>query len=86
MTAEIKHLIRNLNAQPQFIESQSRRAAILNMTNPHTGTITLHRTDIGNISIKTLSIDITTSSCIRFLDKLSYLHLRNSLSKFSSTP
>jgi hypothetical protein len=53
MTAEVKDLISNLNAQPEFTTTVSRRAAIMNITNPHTGTITLHYTDIGNISIKT---------------------------------
>lgn len=52
MTAEIKGLISNLNVQPTFTSPVSRRAAIMNITNPHTGTVTLHCTDIGNISIK----------------------------------
>ncbi|WP_433786536.1 hypothetical protein [Pseudomonas frederiksbergensis] len=52
MTAEIKDLISNFNIQPTLTKTIARRAGIMNITNPHTGNITLHCTDIGNISIK----------------------------------
>ncbi|WP_223471609.1 MULTISPECIES: hypothetical protein [unclassified Pseudomonas] len=52
MTAQVKQLIADLDIQHNVATAQSRRAAIMNMTNPHTGTITLHCTSVGNISIK----------------------------------
>jgi len=61
MTAQIKQLIEDLYARQNFATAQSRRAAIMNMTNPHTGTITLHCTDIGNISIKAPALNNTSS-------------------------
>ncbi|WP_238349516.1 hypothetical protein [Pseudomonas sp. SWRI179] len=52
MTAEINQLITELHTPVQPATKHTRNAAILNMTNPHTATITLYRTNIGNISIK----------------------------------
>lgn len=53
MTAQVNQLISQLNSQPSFAKAQSRRAAIMNISNPHTGTLLLHCTSIGNISIRT---------------------------------
>ena len=61
MTAQINQLIAELNNQPTFATARSRRAAIMNITNLHTATITLHCTNIGNISIKPLaSVDVSS--------------------------
>ena len=61
MTAQIKQLIADLDVQHKVATAQSRRAAIMNMTNPHTGTITLHCTSVGNISIKALASNTASS-------------------------
>ncbi|WP_257225584.1 hypothetical protein [Pseudomonas sp. ICMP22404] len=53
MTAQVNQLISHLNSQPSFAKAQSRRATLMNISNPHTGTLLLHCTDIGNISIRT---------------------------------
>ncbi|WP_251010262.1 hypothetical protein [Pseudomonas fluorescens] len=61
MTAEINQLITHLGVQSTLATTQSRRAAIMNITNLHTGTITLHSTSIGNISIKALTAETASS-------------------------
>jgi hypothetical protein len=61
MTAQAKQLISHLNTQPSFAEAQSRRATIMNISNPHTGTLLLHCTSIGNISISTAAPNNTLS-------------------------
>ncbi|MCQ6259735.1 hypothetical protein [Pseudomonas sp. Q11] len=61
MTTEINQLTTHLGIQSTFATAQSRRAAIMNITNLHTGTITLHRTSIGNISIKALTTETDSS-------------------------
>ncbi|RMM45492.1 hypothetical protein [Pseudomonas corrugata] len=57
MTAQVNQLINHLHTQPAFANAQSRRATIMNISNPHTGTLVLHCTNIGNISIRTLTSD-----------------------------
>ncbi|MFQ6557469.1 hypothetical protein Q7F05_16105 [Pseudomonas sp. Lb2C1-1] len=61
MTTQIKQLIADLNAQHKVATAQSRRAAIMNMTNSHTGTITLYCTGVANISIKTPAFNTASS-------------------------
>ncbi|UZE21909.1 hypothetical protein LOY67_17840 [Pseudomonas sp. B21-056] len=56
MTAQVNQLISQLSNQPTFAEAQSRRATIMSMSNPHTGTLLLHCTNIGNISISTATL------------------------------
>ncbi|MCJ8205028.1 hypothetical protein [Pseudomonas sp. RGM2987] len=61
MAAQISQLFVDLKRQPRFAMARSRRAAIMNMTNPGTGTITLHCTSIGNISIKAPALSGSSS-------------------------
>lgn len=61
MAAQISQLIVDLKHQPGFATARSRRAAIMNMTNPHTGTLILHSTHVGNISIKAPRLSGTAS-------------------------
>ncbi|WP_225923584.1 MULTISPECIES: hypothetical protein [Pseudomonas] len=61
MTTEVKQLISHLSVQSEFATAQSRRAAIMSFTNLHTATLILHCTSIGNISIKTLTLDAPRS-------------------------
>jgi len=52
MTSEARQLISQLMAEPAFAMAQSRRATIMNITNTHTRTLVLHKTNKVNISIK----------------------------------
>ena len=52
MTSEARQLISQLMAEPAFATAQSRRATIMNITNTHTRTLVLHKTNKVNISIK----------------------------------
>lgn len=61
MTAQVNQLISDLNSQPSFAKTPSRRATIMNISNPHTGTLLLHCTSIGNISIRTTTPDSALS-------------------------
>ncbi|TWC21059.1 MULTISPECIES: hypothetical protein [unclassified Pseudomonas] len=61
MTAQVNQLVSHLNSQPSFTKAQSRRATIMNISNPHTGTLLLHCTSIGNISIRTHTPDSALS-------------------------
>ncbi|MEN5311950.1 hypothetical protein [Pseudomonas koreensis] len=52
MTAEVRKLADTVYDQEKLTDTNLRRAAILDIVNPHTNTLTLHCTDFGNISIK----------------------------------
>lgn len=52
MILEVEKLIDRLPNQENFNDANARRAAILDIVNPHTNTLTLHCTDFANISIK----------------------------------
>jgi hypothetical protein len=52
MTLEVEKLIDRLPNQDNFNDANARRAAILEIVNPQTHTLTLHCTDFANISIK----------------------------------
>ncbi|WP_053149780.1 hypothetical protein [Pseudomonas sp. P97.38] len=62
MAAQVKQLVIDLHNQESFSNPQTRRAAIMNMTNPHTGTLTLHCTTLGNLTIKATTADNRSSS------------------------
>ena len=59
MTSEARQLISQLMAEPAFATAQSRRATIMNITNTHTRTLVLHKTNKVNISIKLSKFDPT---------------------------
>ncbi|MBV4465846.1 hypothetical protein KVG95_21190 [Pseudomonas sp. SWRI79] len=52
MTMEVEKLIDRLHDQKELTDANSRRAAILDIVNPHTHTLTLHCSAFGNISLK----------------------------------
>lgn len=52
MASELNTVIDALRRQENFSADNLRQAAILDIVNPYTGTLTLHCTDFGNISIK----------------------------------
>lgn len=53
MTAEVDRLIETLHVQHSGLnDTNTRRAAILDIVNPQTHNLTLHCTDFGNISLK----------------------------------
>lgn len=54
MTAEVKGISNTVHDQVKLTDTTLHRAAILDVVNPRTNTLTLHYTDFGNISIKTL--------------------------------
>ncbi|MBO1538397.1 hypothetical protein [Pseudomonas sp. OA65] len=62
MTSETRQLISQLTAEPDFTRGQFRRAKIMSVTNPHTGTVILHQTSIGNISVKSPTFDSASSA------------------------
>lgn len=62
MTSEIKKLISQVMATPDFAAGKTLRAAVIAITNPHTGTVILHRTSIGNISIRSAPFNSGSSS------------------------
>jgi hypothetical protein len=51
-TTEIKKLITRQRERTAHDPDASQRAAIMKLTNTHTGTLTLHRNEKGNISLK----------------------------------
>jgi len=55
MTAEINELVTALDGNATSDSVQSRRATIMRIANPHTKTLTLHCTGIGNISVATIT-------------------------------
>ncbi|MBC3361941.1 hypothetical protein [Pseudomonas sp. SWRI154] len=61
MTSETKQLISQLIDKPEFSRKSFRRATIMNIANAHTGTLVLHQTSIGNISIKSATFDASSS-------------------------
>ncbi|MFW9266736.1 hypothetical protein ACLK1G_06000 [Pseudomonas sp. NR3] len=61
MTSETRQLVSQLTTAPNFAREPFRRATIMNATNPHTGTVILHQTSIGNISVKSPTFDSTSS-------------------------
>lgn len=61
MTSETKQLISQLIDKPEFSKESLRRATIMNITNVHTGTLILHQTSTGNISIKSGTFDSSSS-------------------------
>ncbi|VVO94560.1 hypothetical protein [Pseudomonas fluorescens] len=55
MTAEVKKLFAALGNQVKTTDTNVHRAALLDIVNPNTNTLTLHCNDFSNISIKTPS-------------------------------
>ncbi|WP_238964460.1 hypothetical protein [Pseudomonas sp. AF32] len=55
MATEINELVTTLCNNETLATAQSRRATIMRMVNPHTNTLTLHCTGIGNITLTTIT-------------------------------